>query len=500
MENKSDTIKAITESIWMTLWTYLFMMCFVLSLYTKGTYMDLGNTKFYLYRIFSVIGAGILLVLITILAFLKKPEINFYKKIKITDIVMFFFLLTNLITYLFSIDKSESGWGTTGWNLGFFTWTFFIFYYFIFSKYMKWKEYLWYIFLVPGFVVMLMGILNRFGIFSIYGSGTDTFFLSTIGNINWYCGYLSVFLPIGTSLLIVGDNTIKGHKLLILYVLIGYVAAMTQGSTSILIILGVMHIVLLLVCLSERKMWITYLRVCLICGLSLEISRFLIKIYGYDYDPGNLCIEIVNNRAGLILFGAAFFLISLSKLLGEMNIQWRQRTYKGIAIALIIAGVITATIMFLNGFDDEWGNGRGFIWKYSIELFGELNIKRKLFGIGQDYFAGYSYSKQELALILDNRFGNARLTNAHNEFLTLTINNGIVGLLSYLFVIGTFIHSFISKYKKDKNKFALVFLVCLISYTCNNMISFAQIMSTPYLFIIIGIGQAAVNDSDFILK
>lgn len=51
-------------------------------------------------------------------------------------------------------------------------------------------------------LVFGLGLLNRFDVYPIASLRGDRSFISTLGNINWYCGFLAVFLPVGMGLLI----------------------------------------------------------------------------------------------------------------------------------------------------------------------------------------------------------------------------------------------------------------------------------------------------------
>ena len=47
--------------------------------------------------------------------------------------------------------------------------------------------------------ICLLAVLNRFGFWPVDFRGRSDTTLSTIGNVNWLCGYLSVLLPVGTA-------------------------------------------------------------------------------------------------------------------------------------------------------------------------------------------------------------------------------------------------------------------------------------------------------------
>ena len=92
-----------------------------------------------------------------------------------------------------------------------------------------------------------------------------------------------------------------------------------------------------------------------------------------------------------------------------------------------------------------------------------------------------------VAYIFYNVFGDARLTNAHNEWLTVLVNVGICGFLTYVTVFVTAVYR---QLKADKSReTALVSAVCVIAYTIHNMVSFQQVIGTPIVFILMGMGE-----------
>ena len=91
-------------------------------------------------------------------------------------------------------------------------------------------------------------------------------------------------------------------------------------------------------------------------------------------------------------------------------------------------------------------------------------------------------------------FGGQRLTNAHNEWITLLVNNGILGLGAFIALTFTGIKKCLT-YAKDHQGLICVAL-SLISYTANNMFSFATMMNTPLFFAMLGLGMAALRESE----
>ena len=116
-----------------------------------------------------------------------------------------------------------------------------------------------------------------------------------------------------------------------------------------------------------------------------------------------------------------------------------------------------------------------------------MSVFHKVFGIGPDCFSMYAYSLPEVAGGLRDYFGANRLTNAHNELLTALVNTGVVGVCLF---VGIFIY-FAKKCMKagQQNLEQLIMAVCVICYFVHNMVSFAQVLNLPFLFLMLGMGE-----------
>lgn len=84
--------------------------------------------------------------------------------------------------------------------------------------------------------------------------------------------------------------------------------------------------------------------------------------------------------------------------------------------------------------------------------FGEQNFLHKLFGVGPDAMSGYLYQdgSRKLQLLMEETFGASLvLTNAHNEWLTVLVDTGILGLISYAGIFVSAIVSFLKKKRRE---------------------------------------------------
>ena len=89
--------------------------------------------------------------------------------------------------------------------------------------------------------------------------------------------------------------------------------------------------------------------------------------------------------------------------------------------------------------------------------------------------------------MVNDRFGGNRLTNAHNEWLTVLVDIGVLGLVSYAGMMITAIRDFL---RAGENKMLVGACgICVLAYTVNNMFSFQQVMNISTVFVIMGIGE-----------
>jgi O-antigen ligase len=89
---------------------------------------------------------------------------------------------------------------------------------------------------------------------------------------------------------------------------------------------------------------------------------------------------------------------------------------------------------------------------------------------------------------VNEKFGTLRLTNAHNEWLTILVNQGIVGIVGFAGIICSAVY----RYIKDR-KVCIAPAVCgigILAYTINNIFSFQTSMNVPTMFVLLGIGEA----------
>ena len=156
-----------------------------------------------------------------------------------------------------------------------------------------------------------------------------------------------------------------------------------------------------------------------------------------------------------------------------------------------IGGLSDNPLFTLNAY---WGSNRLSTWKFGWRCFAEQNLWHKLVGVGPDCMWIYieNGAGSEFLSDVEKIFGNARLTNAHNEWLTVLVNTGILGCVGFAGMVICAIRDFV----RAKGQSALLFAcgMALLAYTVNNVFSFQQSMNVSTMFVIFGMGQAFLRE------
>ncbi len=471
---------------------YIILMCSILPLYMKSGYYKLGEAKALCYIAVSLCFFVLFLPLI-----IKRVRQN--KKEDTADSrIQRFFLMGNVasavISFVFSVDKKMAFLGFEGWRCGLLVFLLMMFGCFIcsnisISESPKWAVYV--MLSVPA-IEFWLGITGRFGIYLIPSLGVDSGFLATIGNINWYSGFLSVFVPLGIGLMYCVKQFSKEFCFAGVYVLLGEVALFLQGSDGALLIIIACFILLLFFARTDRQMLKKFLIQLFVLGMSMTFVCIIMALWGksYTYDD-NLLIRICRMNIGIIIMAATFFAYRLIRLFEEIKVSYKGKLLQIIFSAAAGLLLVIGTVFFISRFDDSFGNGRGIIWRICADIFMNFSPWQQAVGIGQDCLFSYAMRDPMWSSSFTNVFSDEMLTNAHCELLTTLIERGLMGGAVYL---GLFISTILGLLKvKEKEPAVVICALPIISYFVYSQISFSQVVSTPYVYILMGLAIALIN-------
>ena len=212
----------LEEAVSLLLTAYLFIIFCIYPFYIKNGYSDIGNEKYQFYKYITMGGLGLILPLALLCIFFRVRDWRKSKgavahaegmafsggkmgglrrcRFSLTDWAVAIYGIVVIFSYVFSDYKEKGLWGEAGWNMGLLTQLAFVLFYFLLAFFWEYEENLLAAFMGAASVVFLLGVLNRFSIYPINMGGTDIGFLSTLGNINWYCGYWAVLFPVSLVL------------------------------------------------------------------------------------------------------------------------------------------------------------------------------------------------------------------------------------------------------------------------------------------------------------
>ena len=512
---------------------YMVVLIAVMPLYTTETgYLHIGTEKCLFFRSASVMACKVILpvavfyLICRLVQWIRTENRSRIKMcdISVTDLSAIVYFIAVSASYLHTSFKEETVWGDTfygtdGWYLGLLTQLLFLGIYFMVSRLWQRRDWMVVLWAAPMTIVCLLGYLNRFGIYPLEMKATGPQYISTIGNINWYCGYLVTVVSVFAYYLWQGGGLCKKKWISILlyaFLGVGLATLVTQGSSSgavaLLVLLGVFYLLSVRDGEKLQRFWSGCILLSAVCILTWGIRHIWPEAITYVEGTTDLLTMSPLPFLMLAVSLLCWYLVRCScrkehfsgKIWAALGIAaWGMA---GIAAAVYIAllaintrhpgsiGRLSELGMFT--FNSSWGSNRGITWTAGLTCFMDQDLAGKLLGVGPDAMAMYIHSGADPALkqMVEDYFGRLMLTNAHNEWLTVLINEGLLGAAGYIGLMITAIRRYLKVGRTDTLAGAAG--MGILAYTVNNVFSFQQVMSTSAVFLILGIGEACMRSKN----
>lgn len=494
---------------------YLLLILAVLPIYMKDGLSMIGDAKYVFYRNVSIVLLPLWL-LGTVAAFLyrwRKKEPLFPGRLSATDLFAVSFAVVSGLSYLFSDYKDTAFWGYPGWYMGLLVQLTLTGGYFLVSRWYEKGRILAGCVWLSAFVVCLAGVLNRTGDDPLHVYGEMSWWewnrrnlLSTIGNINWFCSYLAVMVPFLIYCFWAG----KGFWRLLtgIGVFVGFAALLLQGSSSGYAALAVMLAVLFFGSLKEVTKLLHFFETLLL----IPLFGFLMWVFridlimpidmAYHYTPiwGAVLLAVLV----LYLPVRVIWARSGRNFLEDGKVQRAMvllgAVLLGVGVGIFIGCQISDAVWDFFGrhgilrFDDNWGSMRGQLWRIAWEGFRDSSLTQKLYGVGPDCFACYFYENYPMDIVVSGQWQEAIYANAHNEWLNMLNNEGILGFTTYVGFFASAFYRFCGQLRKNGRMMAGMMAVA--AYLVNNFFSFGQVVSTPLIFLVIAVCENECRKMD----
>lgn len=516
---KRRSILKITGTV--LIWALVLVVFFGLALYIPDTYYNVATWKYdFLVKTgkYTAIVMGAFLVIFICLKGFSVEDILDMKPVRWIDISAFMFIFICGLSYLFSkyqftqsklVYKYPDGafHGSAGWHIGLLFYGIVFMFFFLTAHFLRYTRWIMLPVILSGMLVMGWGVLGRLRIslFGWDGQSNTWLFLTSIGNIDWVCGYISVLLPVAVGFYWSID---KWWRIVILPpVFTGYLLTLLTTADSGLLALAVTFLFLAAISFKEQGRLMRFGELLTAFGLSQlfvqRVQKKLIMIGTVEKMLIKTPVILV-----MLILGIGFFLYGLLAGKGILKYPAFLTKYMcGIIacisgfsavtiVALIVINTKTGGALPVIGdnslfvFDDDWGSTRGFIWRMGLHEFKSLSFGHKLIGVGPDSFYHATKDFPGLFSMIREVYSNARLTNCHNAFLTLLINVGIVGTLAFGALLFTTMKACLSRIEEHPE--LIIAPLSIVMYLANNVLGFQTICNVPFLIMIMAISAAAL--------
>ena len=483
----------------------IIMIFAVYPILLTNKYYNIVDTKYTFFCFTSAICLALCLILSTFRTDFSNPS-SVIKKIRtqITapDIIMLAFALISVISCICSDYFHAALSGGQGRQMGLVMYlSLAICYYFVSKFYiLNTKDFYFlgfaFIFVVVFALVQFVGY-DPFGLIATLTSVRKSTFLSTIGNMNVYASYVCIVAPLAMYLSCF-ENSKKRTVLWHIISCFGFFGLFTCNSDSGYIGMAVAFAAIFILStkneVSFKKMWILILLFFITAGIFLLIS----VIYADTIHNITLFTKIITSKhavmGGIIVSSTIIYIMKLSKPNEKLLKSVYKLSVAAVLFILISFALLFVYFSFINTeasvgglesylrFNENWGTGRGDLWKKAFDAFSQLPLNKKLFGAGEDTYALLLTDKLGYSEI---KTGRAYYDNAHNEFIQHLLSIGILGLASY---VALALYAIRSAIKSDSTA-GNALLIPILAFLCQSTVNILQPITSPFIFVLIALTQ-----------
>ena len=487
-----------------TLWTgiYCVLMFLVFPLYFQNNYIDIldAKTKFFLWATVIYCVGAVLLRAYGMVRGRMAPDVKGKKN---PEVLFTLWLLAGiLIPLLLSDNRKTILWAYDGKQFGAVILLLCLAVYWLIGKTFSWNEILIRSICVGAGIVFILAFLNRYGIdpLGMYENLVENQrdeFLSTIGQMNVLSGYVSIFLPFFMGMFWKAKD--RWEKMLFGFMIFfGTMAGVCSNSDSFFVVIVLCMVVYLWFSLDFAEGIVTFAGMVLSVSLGMLFLQFVGGQIPFHASWRSVQKAVVQKIpwAVVCIILALLWMILKKRQVTVDNLKTKK-------VILVLLGVIAVAgivlILYQNVtakpgqtgmllFNDAWGTNRGYVWKRTIELYGDLPLHQKLFGVGLGGFSKFFYPYYEESIALFGYY----FTDAHNEFLQIMVTTGLVGVIGYIGLIVTTI----VKCLKERKRMQIVIASVVVAYVLQAVFNNPLVFTTPYLFLFMGISNAACSSSE----
>ena len=497
-----------TELLNTLIYAYLALLFAGLPLYMQNKLVMIGNAKYLFFRNTTIVlGAFVVLAVLWQKISGEKAQTAKEDRWKLTDLFMLLYLLSAVVASVFSPCREVVFLGYPGWYMGLLTQVLLVGIYFAVSRYYDGSRSIWWIAGIAAGIVTFVGLLNRLDIDVLgtfqgmeNGEWNRTQLLSTIGNNNWYAGYISVTAGISMTAAFLGKKYVRVVGMIGSFLF--FASAITSNSTTAVLSACGLGLVLFVLSLRQRRQLLRALEILLLLPLSVFMVRMFLRFH-----LTGLVLEGSIEKS--VFFTPLWYVAFAVGVVGYLVLWLRERQQKkdllengrifriavGVAaVAVGCLGILGILLLAGSALSDssrlaEADNGRFALWKVTLLTYGKEGVLAKVFGMGPGsfYYVLYQWGSDAMDWINRGILDNNVYSNAHNEWLTLLLEQGLFGVIAYG---GIFVTAFGNLRRcLRRSPVALAVFLGITGYLICSLFTFQQVVSTPFAFALLGMAR-----------
>ena len=520
-KKKENTGKLVTTSFleYLTV-LWVIVMSFAIALYMEDGYFQIGTAKYDAYAHVVVFGLPVLIIVSILYMIFACKETGISgtaiktlgKSLSVTDWFMLSYTVFVLLSFFGSGHIKEAFWGYSGWYMGLFSQLSFVLVYFICSRFLKDYPVVLGALCIVTFYVYVIGILHRLlidpiGVYDNLENHYKNMFLSTMGQASWYSSFMITVLPLGMFAYWYFENKIL-RLLSGVFVFAGFMTLVSQNSDSAYFGFAAAMLVLFHVSVTKAGRMRRFFELALLFLLAPKAMWLLLKVYPNEIMWWDTISRILLTGAKVWIWAAVCIGMIVIFAVMEKKDRYPLKAMKmvrtavyiifGVLLLLCVGILIAGAQGWLSAtmieklqrrpylvWSRTWGNGRGFTWSFTAQMFAEMSWKNKMLGVGPDCYAIYAHANYNE--LIRSKWEGSILTNAHNEWLNAFVNTGCFGGVAYL---GIFVSALVRFVKKSQHRPVLLgAAACIAAYMGHNLFCYQQVLCTPFIFVFMAIGE-----------
>ena len=301
----------------------------------------------------------------SVLSRIKEETLTIISSVNLTDIFVLGFGLVSIISTLISEYREEMLTGSAAWNASGCLIFVLSLTYFLCSRCSK-DEYLpIYAMFVSGFFVMVLGVFNELFLDPLgVNENMDISFISTIGNVDQFNGYLCIIIMPLVMLFVSSTNGFK-RTVTAIVLFFCHINLFLSDNYSIYICVSFGYIFVIGYCLKRTSRYTGLLINGMMFGIAGYVTQVLL-LYRHEKYLDDFSPILLKYNVHLIIGGICFVLL-LIQLWLELKISERrlnrmlQKVFRDYWIFALI-GILGVVIYFICHFDMNSLNRKDFFF------------------------------------------------------------------------------------------------------------------------------------------